>query len=258
MARYSQTILQGLLTALMTIGIPSAQALASAPGASGLKASEDSALGRDVRIHHAKELLGKFYKRSVVREVEKAEDIHEYIEAMTAASLPKKYKRQSKRIAQAIIHEAYQHKFDPLFVMAVVATESGFQPAVVGKDGEIGLMQVMPKTAKWIAKLSGLKYKNKKTLSDPVMNIRIGTAYLARLREDFDSHSRLYLAAYNMGGGNVKKALGRKIWPKEYPVRVMEHYLSFYSELKQAGLMRGKELKRGRAVAREAEEDSRS
>lgn len=223
-----------------------------------LNEREASAMGKTVRIQHAKELLGKFYKTSVVREVEKAEDVHEYIQATTAAALPRKFRKQSKKIAEAIIREAYKHKFDPLFVMAVISTESGFQPTIVGKDGEIGLMQIMPKTAQWMAKISGIKYKGKKTLNDPVANIRIGTAFLARLRENFDSHSRLYLAAYNMGGGNVKKALGKKIWPKEYPVRVMAHYVSFYTELKQADVLRDREIKAGRVVARDEEDDSES
>jgi soluble lytic murein transglycosylase-like protein len=66
------------------------------------------------------------------------------------------------------------------------------------------------------------------------MNIRLGAAYLAQLRGEFNSHGRLYLAAYNMGSTNVQRALAKQIFPKEYPGRVMVRYMRFYSEYQEA------------------------
>ncbi|MGE0529281.1 MAG: lytic transglycosylase domain-containing protein, partial [Bdellovibrionales bacterium] len=51
------------------------------------------------------------------------------------------------------------------------------------------------------------------------------------LRSKFDSHARLYLAAYNMGQGNVGEALEKNVWPKDYPIHVMKFYVEFYSAL---------------------------
>jgi soluble lytic murein transglycosylase len=92
-------------------------------------------------------------------------------------------------------------------------------------------MQLLPSTGRWMAQKSGIRWTGKRTLEDPVANIRIGAAYLAYLRERFDSHGRLYLAAYNMGTTNVNRALARDVWPREYPSRVMQRYVRFYREL---------------------------
>jgi hypothetical protein len=56
---------------------------------------------------------------------------------------------------------------------------------------------------------------------------------MAYLREEFDFQGQLYLAAYNMGSGNVRKALNRNVKPKEYSTRVMHRYLRFYAELQK-------------------------
>jgi soluble lytic murein transglycosylase len=102
-----------------------------------------------------------------------------------------------------------------------------------GSLDEIGLMQIRPGTAKWIIEKMNLKvkYRGEKTLLDPIQNIRIGAAFLSYLREKFDSHARLYLAAYNMGARNVDQSLDKNIWPRDYPVHVMKYYVDFYSNL---------------------------
>jgi soluble lytic murein transglycosylase len=116
--------------------------------------------------------------------------------------------------------------------MAVIENESSFNPTIVGSHGEIGLMQITPVTASWISEKYGVTYKGKASLYDPSINIKIGAAYLSFLREKFNFHSKLYLAAYNMGVSNVHRALGRKVTPQEYSNRVMKRYISFYSKMK--------------------------
>lgn len=183
------------------------------------------------RLHHAKQLLGKHYNRSIVSTGEQVDKINKMIYAMTKKSLPKKYKKRYKKIAQTIIDQSYKYKFDPIFLMAVIQSESSFRPDIIGGVGEIGLMQIRPTTAEWIAKKKGLRWKNKNQLKDPVENIKIGAAYFSYLRERFDDHARLYIAAYNMGGTNVKRALRKKIWPKTYPIHVMKNYVDFYKKV---------------------------
>ncbi len=187
----------------------------------------------DRRLAHAKELLGKHYDGSVVRSGENVKQVRHFVQTWTRKFLPKDWKKQSRKIASTILKESDRHEFDPIFLMSVIMSESSFRPTVKGPFGEIGLMQLKPATAEWIAKRSGIRWRGAKSLKDPVTNIRIGAAYFAFLREYFDSHARLYLAAYNMGQGNVKEALSKKIWPKEYPARVMQHYVDFYADLKQ-------------------------
>lgn len=180
------------------------------------------------RVDHARELLGKRYKKSIVSTFEHHEGIEKNILATITARLPKKYKSQAKAVTDAIVKEARNHGMDPYFVMAVISGESSFNPLAIGPVGEIGMMQIRPATGKWMAEKIKFKWKGENTLRDPVANIKLGTAYLAWLREKFDNHGQLYLAAYNMGPKSVKTALGKHVWPKDYPMHVMKRYIAFY------------------------------
>lgn len=190
-----------------------------------------SELQRQARLQHAHELLGRHYKRSAVKSGERVSKINKQIYRWTAELLPKKSRTKYKKVAQTIIDEALKHEFDPVFLMSVIQGESSFNPRMLGKLDEIGLMQLRPATAKWVADRYGLKYDGRKSLFDPVTNIRLGAAFLSYLRDRFDSHAQLYIAAYNMGQGNVKSALSRNVWPKDYPTHVMRRYVDFYASL---------------------------
>ena len=183
------------------------------------------------RVDHARELLGSRYKKSIVSTFEQHDGIEKNILATITDRLPKKFKYQAKRVTDAIFKEAKTHSMDPYFVMAVISGESSFNPLAVGPVGEIGMMQIRPSTGKWMAEKIKFKWKGDRTLRDPVANIKLGTAYLAWLREKFDNHGQLYLAAYNMGAKNVNKAVGKHIWPKDYPKHVMKRYLAFYKAI---------------------------
>jgi soluble lytic murein transglycosylase len=201
---------------------------AEAGAESGLSLSE---MQRQIRLQHAHELLGKHYRRSVVRQGEKVTKINKKIYVWTREMLPKKHRSKYQKVAQAIIDESVKNEFDPVFLMSVIQGESSFNPDMLGKLDEIGLMQIRPATAKWISHKYGMKWKGDKSLLDPVQNVKIGAAFLKYLRERFDSHAQLYLAAYNMGQKNVDNALDKNIWPKDYPSHVMKRYVEFYADL---------------------------
>ncbi len=188
---------------------------------------------RESRLSHAQELLGRHYLKSDVRFGEKVQKINGQIYQWTLDGLPKRHKKKYQIVAQTIIDESLRYEYDPIFLLSVIEGESSFNPDMVGKVGEIGLMQIRPSTAKWIAQKYHLPWHGKKSLKNPVVNVQIGAAYLDYLRERFDSHARLYLAAYNMGAGGVEEALSRNIWPKDYPLHVMKRYVDFYAELKE-------------------------
>lgn len=183
------------------------------------------------RVLHARELLGRHYKRSVVRNFESDPSMERNILKTVNSRLPKKFKFHASTVASAIISESSKHSLDPYFVMAVISGESSFNPKAVGPVGEIGLMQLRLTTGEWMAKKMKMKWHGDKTLNDPVANIKLGTAYLAWLRERFKGHGQLYVAAYNMGALSVKRAVGRNVWPKDYPRHVMKRYLAFYKEM---------------------------
>lgn len=190
-----------------------------------------ASMPKKMRVDHARELMGKFYDKSVVKKGEKKSNVEKMIMTTVEGKLPKGYKAYSWAVTQTIIQESKKHQFDPYFVMAVISGESSFNPKALGPVGEIGLMQIRLETGEWMAKRIGVKWKGERTLTNPVENIKLGTAYLAWLREKFENNGQLYLAAYNMGATNVKRALGRNVRPKDYPKHVMKRYLAFYEEL---------------------------
>ncbi|HLD99165.1 MAG TPA: lytic transglycosylase domain-containing protein [Bdellovibrionota bacterium] len=195
---------------------------------------EDSESIREniARLIHAQELLGKHYYKSVVRAGEDVTSLDEFVLERVAKELPKKFKAKAKRISKAILQESAKHGFDPVFLMAVIKTESRFVVNAKGSMGEIGLMQLKPETAEWLSKENRLKWKGSKSLKDPITNIRLGALYLSWLRGHFDEHSRLYLNAYNMGTTGIHRSLKKSVWPKDYSNRVMKHYVAYYADLK--------------------------
>jgi soluble lytic murein transglycosylase len=183
------------------------------------------------RIDHARELMGTRYKKSVVSRVESRKDVEKNVYAVVKRRLPKAYKGQAYTIAQTVIDQAAKNSLDPYFVMAVISGESSFNPLAVGPVGEIGLMQIRLGTGEWMSGITKTKWRGEKTLRDPVANIKLGIAYLAWLRNKFEGHGQLYLAAYNMGPKSVKEAVSRKVYPKDYPIHVMKRYIAFYKDM---------------------------
>jgi soluble lytic murein transglycosylase len=101
---------------------------------------------------------------------------------------------------------ASEYSLDPLFVLAVMREESRFKPESCSPKGALGLMQIMPATAREIAHHLGEEYRED-ILLDPEVNIRYGTWYLAQLNKQFDGNAVIVLAAYNAGCGRVAKWL---------------------------------------------------
>jgi soluble lytic murein transglycosylase len=113
------------------------------------------------------------------------------------ATRPWVYKDLIDRHARAL-------NFDPLFVMAVVRVESGFSHSALSHRGAVGLMQLMPQTARETAPKIGLN-AGTMVLRDPDTNIRVGVKYLDVLRQEFGDDTVAVLAAYNAGPGKVRE-----------------------------------------------------
>jgi soluble lytic murein transglycosylase len=101
---------------------------------------------------------------------------------------------------EMVAREASRAGVDPLLVLAVMREESRFDPRVVSVAGAVGLMQLMPSTARGMDPTV-----TPDRLTDPETNIRLGTTYLARRLRDFDGDVVLALAAYNAGAGAARR-----------------------------------------------------
>jgi len=194
------------------------------------------------RQSHARRVLGsgKFDQLVSTAEVQKLQrlgSLENFILKQVEARLPKSSKSLAPQVANAVIREANRYGFDPLFIMAMIQLESRFNPAARGGHGEIGLMQILPKTAKWVSDKNGLGYTNKKQLLDAELNIRIGVAYLAMLDKKFN-RVHYSVAAYNMGPKNVRRVLASNSQPKIYYQKVKANYNQLYTELEAASLAR--------------------
>jgi soluble lytic murein transglycosylase len=87
-------------------------------------------------------------------------------------------------------------------MMALARQESEFNPAAKSRAGARGLMQLMPATARMMARVNKIPYR-RSSLTDPAYNAKLGTSYMRRLLDRFDESYIMMLAGYNAGPGRV-------------------------------------------------------
>ena len=126
---------------------------------------------------------------------------------------------------------AAQFGVDPAWAFAVIRQESSFTPDARSPKGALGLMQIMPRTGKYIAELLQTPWRNTRQLLDTETNIRFGISYLRRSLNRFDQNTALATAAYNAGDRRVKSWLpsdGRMaadLWVELVPFTETRNYL---------------------------------
>lgn len=107
--------------------------------------------------------------------------------------------------AAEIRQEAGRNHLDPYLVAAVIYQESRFKEGTTSASGAVGLMQLMPATAAWVAAKTGEPPPSAADLKQPDVNIRFGCWYLSYLLGRYGGSEALALAAYNGGADNVDK-----------------------------------------------------
>jgi len=137
--------------------------------------------------------------------------------------------RFPKRFNDIVQEASVRHGVDPALIHAVILAESSYDPNAVSSAGAVGLMQIMPRTAEYVAGLMSIEF-NPDLLFDPYYNINLGTFYLARLMRRFDLTNAI--AAYNAGEGNVAIWIARDISPIPFPeTRTYVRRVMFYKRV---------------------------
>ncbi len=104
---------------------------------------------------------------------------------------------------ETIKAESAKNHLDPYLVASLIRQESEFNPSVVSYANAWGLMQLLPKVGRQLARQEGLKHFSTYQLLNPEMNIRLGTRYLRQMLDRFDGVPEYALAAYNAGDNRV-------------------------------------------------------
>lgn len=130
----------------------------------------------------------------------------------------KSYKKNKQRYSELITKAATKHDIDERLLHAVIQTESAYHAQAVSSAGAVGLMQLMPATAKRY----GVQDRK-----NPAQNINGGTRYLKDLLNMFDSNLSLAVAAYNAGENAVIK-YNYKIPPYPETQNYVKQVLALY------------------------------
>lgn len=182
--------------------VPGAKAGSTGRGTSSI----DAALVKDLR---AAETIARQVAEGVEGAVKGVESAT-IAPLQTVAEAPKKLSLITEKVREdffrkevpfgsIIYSEAKKNNVRPELVAAVVEAESRFKPAARSGAGAVGLMQLVPRTGRWMGA---------RDLTNPAQNIAAGTKYLKYLSDRFDGNETKIIAAYNAGEGNVKRFNG--------------------------------------------------
>lgn len=175
------------------------------PSLSGKAPTIDKALEGDLR---AAESIAKQVATgvgAVTRGVEQAtasplekvaEAPKKITQVATGEQIREEFFKKEVPFGSIIYKEAKKNNIRPELVAAVVEAESRFKPTARSGAGAVGLMQLVPRTGKWMGA---------KDLTNPAQNVAAGAKYLKYLSERFDGNETKIIAAYNAGEGNVKR-----------------------------------------------------
>ncbi|MEY4415258.1 MAG: hypothetical protein RIQ53_2551 [Pseudomonadota bacterium] len=125
---------------------------------------------------------------------------------------------------------ARQAGLDPALVAGLIRQETRFMMSLRSSVGATGLMQLMPETGRWTARKLGIAGYSPEQLSDPALNLRLGTTYLRLVMDDLDGSAAMGAAAYNAGPGRPRRwreaaTVDAEAWTEAIPLAETRDYV---------------------------------
>ncbi|MBS0288327.1 MAG: transglycosylase SLT domain-containing protein [Proteobacteria bacterium] len=129
-----------------------------------------------------------------------------------------------------VLKNAEKHNLDPAWIYGIARQESAFFNEAVSHAGARGLLQLLPSTAKVLAKKHDVKYESEYALHNPSTNIQLGAAYLQQLKQMMQNHLVLATASYNAGPTRTMRWLPKDlqeadIWIETIPYKETREYV---------------------------------
>jgi soluble lytic murein transglycosylase len=129
-----------------------------------------------------------------------------------------------RKLTDVIYSESKKYHYDPMFVLAVILTESSFRRGQLSSRGARGLMQVVPYVGEDVASRAGIEWQGSETLYEPEANIKLGTLHLFEQILKFKDVKKA-IVAYNVGETRLRSLMRRnKPLPKSYLNKVVANY----------------------------------
>lgn len=202
----------GASLALGGIGAPLKMMQMGSQGSAGTRAQSDAAtttpIGIESDIDAAKRIADQVAGgvESAVEGVESVAKVPLEVAkeaprqlAVISDAVREQFFKKEVPFGSIIYQEAKKNNIRPELIAAVVQAESKFHPTARSGAGAVGLMQLVPRTGRWMGA---------QDLTNPAQNISAGAKYLKYLHERFDGNETKAIAAYNAGEGNVKRFNG--------------------------------------------------
>ncbi len=165
--------------------------------------------GKVLEQHHQYHALQKLVTRHFFQDL-KSSGLSQHPAWIMA--FPRPYWEQVQRYSE-------DAGIDPYWALSIMREESLFDPQAVSSANALGLMQLMPATAKDVARWNKMNVRIPEDIFDPQINTRLGTSYLGRLAGRFEDELIFTAGSYNAGPGNMKN------WLKRIQYRSLEEFV---------------------------------
>ncbi len=202
-----------LLYALLLAGLP----LLAAPPPSAVIKPEQAQENAVQKQLASVQIQQQAIRRQLGEKVAINNPVMQFIEPMPALAAAPCPSLDNDRLSEMVSAEAEKQSLDPALLIAVIRQESAFRPCAVSVKGALGLMQLMPATAREL---------HVADVFNPAQNIHGGAAYLRQLLDRYKGDLRLALVGYNAGPGRADQPAG-----SPYPRETQNYVANILAEL---------------------------